>query len=302
MSSTYFRIKDQEVVSYNSSRDFDDLVRSFGRFRIHKTFKKAEEALKSLFGKKVKAEKKDVSKDFKYILTKTQIHLTYKGETKTVKKTQGVYKELKEYIKNRQYKKAFDSIDKKKAVESNEGLKVENDKVKMNNIEIPENIEKKIIDLCTDGKKGRIAFSKFYKKLLKNSDDRAIKYLFDFMKHNGMMWTEDGDILAYKSVRHDFKDHRTGNFDNRPGKIVEMKRSEVDKNPNSTCSNGLHAGSYEYAKDFCNGIVVEIIINPKDICCVPYDYEGQKMRCCRYRVLRVCDKPRKKNNFVIKVK
>ena len=80
----------------------------------------------------------------------------------------------------------------------------------------------------------------------------------------------------------------------QPGALVQMKRSEVDDNPNNTCSKGLHAAAYRYAKDFGghHTRLMEIKINPKHVVCVPQDYNGEKMRVCEYIVLQECEKMR----------
>jgi hypothetical protein len=43
----------------------------------------------------------------------------------------------------------------------------------------------------------------------------------------------------------------------------------------------------EYAKGYSGDILVEVIISPKDVVSVPIDYNNQKMRVCRYKVLGV---------------
>ena len=115
--------------------------------------------------------------------------------------------------------------------------------------------------------------------------------LFKFLQHNGHPLTEDGCFIAYRSVKENFKDHHTGSIDNSPGKFVEMDRSTVDDNPDNTCSSGLHVASYDYASGFGydNKKLVEVKVNPKDVVAVPRDYDGTKMRVCRFQVIRECD-------------
>jgi hypothetical protein len=48
---------------------------------------------------------------------------------------------------------------------------------------------------------------------------------------------------------------------------------------------GVHAGSFDYAKNWSNGKMVAIKINPKDVVSVPKDYNCQKLRCCAYTVI-----------------
>lgn len=111
--------------------------------------------------------------------------------------------------------------------------------------------------------------------------------LYKFLSHNDVLLMSDGRFVAYKSVTSDFKDFRTRTFDNSPGKEVTMPRNMVDDNPDQTCSDGLHVASWTYAVGFCSGgdrKLIACIVDPADVVSVPTDYNGTKMRCCRYIV------------------
>jgi hypothetical protein len=72
------------------------------------------------------------------------------------------------------------------------------------------------------------------------------------------------------------------------GNSVEMPRSDCDPDRNQTCSTGLHVCHYSYlANNGTTHLVVEI--NPRDVVAVPTDYNGAKMRVCRFRVLCTVD-------------
>lgn len=64
-----------------------------------------------------------------------------------------------------------------------------------------------------------------------------------------------------------------------------MERSLVDDNPNNTCSSGLHVASFKYAEDFGSGRLVLCEVDPRDVVSVPVDYNSQKMRTCKYKVI-----------------
>jgi hypothetical protein len=70
-----------------------------------------------------------------------------------------------------------------------------------------------------------------------------------------------------------------------------MARDLVDDNPNNTCSAGLHVACFDYAKGFGSRLV-EVKVNPRDVVCVPTDYNGTKMRTCRFEVVAECVKMR----------
>lgn len=131
---------------------------------------------------------------------------------------------------------------------------------------------------------------KFWENLKQNPSYRSREQLFKFLEHNGHPLTEDGCFIAYRGVTEDFKDKHTRKFDNSPGSICEMPREQVDDDPTRTCSAGLHAAAWGYASNW-SGTRVEVKINPRDVVAVPVDYNGEKMRVCRFEVIQVCEKP-----------
>src|SRR5690606_24725742 len=58
-------------------------------------------------------------------------------------------------------------------------------------------------------------------------------------------------------------------------------------NPNNTCSFGLHVACFDYAKGF-GPRLIEVKVNPADVVCVPTDYNGTKMRVCKFEVIQEC--------------
>ena len=130
---------------------------------------------------------------------------------------------------------------------------------------------------------------RFAEKVKDNPSFNSRKMLYKFLMHNGHPICKNGNFIAYKKVTNDFKDLRTRNFDNSIGSIVTMDRNNVDDNPNNTCSSGLHVASFKYAKDFGSGKLVMVEVDPKDVVAVPKDYDGTKMRTCRYTVICVTE-------------
>jgi hypothetical protein len=128
---------------------------------------------------------------------------------------------------------------------------------------------------------------RFLDKLMMNPKTNVIEELYPFLKHNDIEISEDGDIIAYRSIRKDWRDHFTGTMDNSIGKTVFMPRSMVDDNPNRTCSKGIHCSSIVYAKDFgwSDKRIVKVKVNPCDVVSVPTDYNGAKMRVCKLIIL-----------------
>lgn len=128
---------------------------------------------------------------------------------------------------------------------------------------------------------------KFWDNLKKNPSFNSRKMMFAFLEHNGHPLTQDGCFIAYRGVTEDFRDKHTKKFNNAPGSICEMPRQDVNDNPNETCSHGLHVACFDYAKGFGEKLV-EVKVNPSDVVCVPVDYNGTKMRVCKFEVIQEC--------------
>lgn len=133
--------------------------------------------------------------------------------------------------------------------------------------------------------------TKFLDLLIQNPDKDVIRQLYPFLIHNDIEICNNGYILAYKSVTHNFMDWHTKSIKNEVNKYVEMDRKDVDPNPNNVCSNGLHVGSLKYIEQmYSSGIIIKCIVHPKDIVSVPNDYNGGKCRLCKYKVVGVHSK------------
>lgn len=131
-------------------------------------------------------------------------------------------------------------------------------------------------------------FVNFLVNLMDNPSRTAIQELYLFLEGANLPITEDGCFLAYKAVRHDFRDKYSGKCDNSPGQVLDMPRREVDDNRDRTCSYGYHAAAYDYAKNFLGSggdRMVVVKINPRDVVSVPSDYQNQKLRMCHYEVM-----------------
>lgn len=143
----------------------------------------------------------------------------------------------------------------------------------------------------------------FWNKLQNNISQKVREQLYTFLENSNIPLTSDGCFVAYKSVSvgkdgnlwdsYTFKNGK-GTYRNNVGDIVEMDRSKVDDNPNCTCSNGLHVAAFDYAVNnygvWTSGVgegqkLVHVKIDPEDVVSVPNDYDGQKMRVCKYEVI-----------------
>lgn len=131
-------------------------------------------------------------------------------------------------------------------------------------------------------------WARFMERVMENPSDRSRECLFDFLDHFNAPLTEDGHFLAFKRVTADYKDIYTKTMDNSPGQVVEMDRSAVNPDPNKTCSYGLHVAATSYLDHYASAVDNKTIVckvDPVDVVAVPTDYNGAKMRVCRYVVL-----------------
>lgn len=182
-----------------------------------------------------------------------------------------------------------DKSDKENRIE----IDVKKDTIKIDGIEMPTALKNKFLDLKRRHKP-RSYLLKFWDKLQKNPSQNSINMLYNFLEHNGHPIMADGDFIAYKAVTMDLMDHHTEKNKHKIGCVIKMDREAVDSNPKETCSSGLHVASWDYLKEFNpdNSRYLEVLVDPKDVVAVPIDYNGTKMRTCRYKVYREVTKER----------
>lgn len=140
---------------------------------------------------------------------------------------------------------------------------------------------------------------RFLEKLKQNPSFRAVTGAYDWLEACGFPISEEGNFLAWKIVRDDYRDCPTGRFDNTPGRVVSMPRNQCDEDPNQTCSSGLHFCSTGYLSSFgpADQRVVMVEIEPQDLVAFPRDYNLSKGRCCRYRVVMEIPKDEAREYF-----
>ncbi len=198
-----------------------------------------------------------------------------------------------ELIKNKaSYEDLLLEVSIKKQIEvfSNNFVKVENGNIFYKDKLITSTyVGTKILEMYNNGF-DISPLTKFIDNLYQNTSYRSVSLLYGFLEKYNMPITPDGCFLAYKKIYANFKDIYTNTIDNSVGKIVEMDRNEIDDDPNSLCSKGLHFCSFDYLRTYSDNtddIVVIVKINPKDVVSIPVDCSGAKGRCCKYEVVSV---------------
>jgi hypothetical protein len=162
--------------------------------------------------------------------------------------------------------------------------------IRYKGIEIDKNLNERILKMAQDDVDPTYLL-KFVERLFRNPSYRSRTQLYRFLEHVNLPITAAGTVLAYKSVGKNMKDHHTNSVDNSVGNVVTLDRGLVSDDPDSACSVGLHLGTLNYARGFYGGSTIIVCeVDPEDVVCIPYDCDSQKMRCCKYKVLRLLGK------------
>lgn len=160
---------------------------------------------------------------------------------------------------------------------------------------VPTDLAADLIELYNED--GNIdSMVKFLISLANNPDKDIAEQVWKFIKECGLCLADDGSFLAYKNVNGDFTSIHDGRTDNTPGTILQMPRNEVEKNPDRTCSHGLHFAAWGYLRHYSsrqNGKTVLVAVKPEDVVSIPSDYNNQKGRACKYKVIREVSSPLK---------
>lgn len=150
---------------------------------------------------------------------------------------------------------------------------------------------------------------KFMENVMANPQVESREQFYRWLEQHEFPIDDDGNIVAYKGVKRNHSDdegvyrslhaghafvngveYKHDYIPNKVGDVVTMPRSEVDFDPNSSCSTGLHAGTHAYATTYANGgALMYVKINPRDVVSVPHDSSSQKVRVCRYEVVDFAD-------------
>jgi hypothetical protein len=185
-----------------------------------------------------------------------------------------------------------------KNLQKEEDFEIKGEDVYFQNEKLPAVLSKKVLDLVKEDLPV-VLFKRFWKNLRENPSQTSVNELYDFLSYKELPLTEDGCFLAYKGLQSNFwsisgnKDTKVikGKVDaqgciyNGIGEEIQVLRRDVDDNRSNHCSNGLHVGSHDYAKDFSQGKMVIVKVNPKDVVSVPSDYNCQKCRVSAYTVV-----------------
>ena len=239
-----------------------------------------------------------MNSEIRWSISEQNVVVNYDGETHIVKRTDALADRLIKAIKERRMKEIPTLVSTAKRIEiySKGTFQVQNGRVMVNGQPAPEVLSSKILRFSDEGLP-YAPLVRFAENLQSNPSFRAVNELFTFLEKNDHPLTENGNFIAYKRVRSDFKDIHSGTMDNSPGKVLEMPRNQVNEDSTQTCSHGLHVANWEYAhtqfasSNAATDIMLEVEVNPADVVSIPVDYNNAKMRVCKYKVLGVVTQP-----------
>lgn len=227
----------------------------------------------------------------KYV-SSDEIVLIFENETVTANSSNPSFREIKTLIYDGNYDEAAKLANK--AAEINEvfagtSVEVKGDQVLYKGQPVHNVIVDRIFQMLQE-KVDAMPLVRFLDRIMLNPSYTAVQELFLFLEANKIPITEDGCFLAWKKVRHDFKDIYSGTLDYSVGNLVEMPRNQVDEDRERTCSRGLHCAGWDYMPHFGSSgdsdRIVIVKVDPADVVAVPSDYKNAKMRVSKMLVLR----------------
>ena len=240
----------------------------------------------------VQSLEKAPKKEYIYSITNVFINLSDGENHWTTTNNNKHFNVIREHILNGEYAEAISLLDVKSNIEKSSAgtsgtIQILDNRLYYRGEELNGTLVNKIVAKMQDGSKFDDLML-FLENLVKNPSKSAVRRLYDFLKANDIELSDDGHFYAWKRVLGDFKDIYSGSFDNSPGQIVQMPRSQVDDDDERTCSNGLHVCSISYLDHYgtsSSNKTVKVKVNPADVVSIPVDYDNAKMRVCRYEVI-----------------
>lgn len=227
---------------------------------------------------------------FSYIMTQKGVTVYIDYQAYTCDSSDPVYAQVVDAIKTNNEEQVKKLLMKKEQFkEFIEGSKLtidDLDVIYYEDQQVPMYVAKAALNLKHSGFDVK-PITNFIEKLMQNPVKTAIEELYQFMEVGNLPITPEGNFLAYKLVRSDYKDIHSGTFDNSVGKICEMPLDACNTDRNQTCSSGLHFCSKDYLSHFGDNSsrLMILEISPADVVSIPSDYNNSKGRCRKYKVV-----------------
>lgn len=223
----------------------------------------------------------------------TVLTVIRRGIATTIQAGSKFFKEIYDGLVTGDHQKVDNYVNLKQAIAefSNGAFKMYDNVLTYKGQELHNAAAERVLELYRLGKDS-LPIVNFLERVLRNPSESAQRELFLFLEHNDLPITDEGYFLAYKMVRHDFKDKYTGRMDNSVGATPKMDRNACDPNRGNVCSRGLHFCSLEYVEKGSYGSVtsgdhlVVLRVDPEHVVSIPSDYHNSKGRACEYFILK----------------
>ena len=230
-----------------------------------------------------------MSEKVSYLIQGKNIILVVDGESYTIsKETHISYSKILDAIREEDWDAVRELVIPRVAIEAfgDGNVEIKGDEVLWNGKPFHNSLAVRMVEMYKEGFPIE-PMVHFVENLMENPSMRSVNQLYTFLEKNNLPITQDGHFLAYKKVKKDYTDHHSGKIDNSVGQFVEMDRNQVDDDPASPCSAGLHFCSLPYLNGFGDSSdpVLILKINPADVVSIPNDSNGSKGRCCAYLVV-----------------
>lgn len=272
---------ESDTIVYSNSRDIDNIQVEEFEIEYNATYQSQETA---------------AIEPLQYLITPAVLVVVRDGQPLSIDKSHKNFEKIKESLEASNWQAAVDFIDMKNALTkySNGRVIVQDGKVTLDGEQVHGKIVNRLVNsLMEENIESLESLTNFLDKCDDNPDFMVVSRIYDFMTHNDLRLDKDGYVLAYKVVKHDYKDKYTGTMDNSPGQLLQMKRNKVNPKDTETCSHGLHVAAKKYIPQYGNPSssttgdkVVLCRIHPKDFVSIPTDYNSMKARVCEYEVLK----------------
>jgi len=230
---------------------------------------------------------------YPHLITTNTVTIIRDGQTYTATSDMQGFADALDCIRQGEWDAAIDHITPRASIEeyADGSLVIEGDRLLRNGTEVDHVMVPHILSMKEKGFDIGPLMS-FLDKVLRNPSMRSRTQLWRFVATNNIAITPDGDLLFYKKVQDNYYDVHTGKSNcYTVGSTHTMSRSEVDDDPESTCSTGLHVCSYEYLRSFGGQRTMLCQVDPADVVSVPIDYENTKVRVCRLTVVKEVSNP-----------
>ena len=174
-----------------------------------------------------------------YNLGENAITIFADGQVHTVRKDNLNFMQVRQALLDGEYDKVIKLVDTKYAVEDYTlgNIQIKDGDVYYNHAggeteKLNGVVVDKLLSLMREGIKDPSPLFNFIEKLLDNPSHHSVEQLYNFLNYKELPIDPDGYVIGYKGVRSDYKDKYSGKFDNSVGNVLEMKRSNVDDDPN----------------------------------------------------------------------